>query len=100
MNTEWFKARFSDSGVSMRAACRVMRLDIWSMSNMIGGKRDMRWGEAKQLSQILNVPLVEVCRHADLELNDDVTLDEIKELAEAFGVRPGAVAKVLLYKYQ
>jgi hypothetical protein len=66
----WFVGQLKDRKISMRALGRMMRRDIWSISSMFAGKRAMSMQEAKEIADILGVPLLEVMRRAGVQTGE------------------------------
>ena len=75
IDTLWFKHRIAESphGSLSRVARKMQGrtgrpLEPSMLSLMLRGKREMRLDEARQLANLLGVPLIEVLRHVGLPL--------------------------------
>ena len=68
----WFKERLAALKMSQRQLAIRLSLDHAAVSLMLRGKRQMSMDEAKQLADILLVPVTEVMRRAGIEVLDDV----------------------------
>lgn len=71
IETDWFIERIKESGYgSLRSLAPKIRgklgkrLDVAALSLMLRGKREIKLGEARQLADLLMVPMGEVIRRA------------------------------------
>lgn len=78
VDTAWFNAIIAKSpyGSQRRLARKIMgrhgkALDASALSLMLRGKRQMQIDEARQLADLLDVPLVEVIQHAGIETHEE-----------------------------
>lgn len=67
IDTEWFVEQLRARKISQRGLARALGLDIWSVWHMLRGGRRMQIVEARQIADILGVPVTEILRHAGLE---------------------------------
>lgn len=60
MDTNWFRDRLADRGLSQRALARIMGLDAAAVSLMLRGRRVMKLTEAAEIARLLGVPAEDV----------------------------------------
>lgn len=72
INQVWFRERLRQINMSQRQLAKKIQLDPAAVSLMFAGRRSITMKEAKQLADILLVPVTEVMRQAGIEVLDDV----------------------------
>lgn len=72
MDTLWFRDKLKDKKLSQRGLAKLIELDPAAISLMLRGQRKMTPHEAHQISVILGVPILEVMRHAGIDVTEDV----------------------------
>lgn len=69
MDTQWFRARLADRGLSQRALARQMGLDAGAVSLMLRGRREMKLTEAAEIARLLGAPAEDVIAAAGVRIS-------------------------------
>ena len=84
MDTLWFKEKLKDKKLSQRGLAKLLEIDPAAVSLMFRGQRKMTPHEAHQISVILGVPILEVMRHAGIDVTEDVRKAPIAAHMDSF----------------